>query len=137
VIDNELIQQKAKIAELLPEDTDVKMEVVVKNDNITSFNEQMPLVDVVENAEFEQLDVFDMSSSTSVEDMQVSEVQTIEPEFAVANVVEEIKVVDFVTEKNRSVFEYFSQPFPISRVCIIGCTFKEKKQWTKQQLPTL
>jgi len=117
VIDNELIQQKAKIAELLPEDTDVKMEVVVKNDNITSFNEQMPLVDVVENAEFEQLDVFDMSSSTSVEDMQVSEVQTIEPEFAVANVVEEIKVVDFVTEKNRSVTDVVNSAvssFPVN-----------------------
>ena len=103
VVDNELIQQKAKIAELLPEDSSIKMEVSVKNDKITSFNEQTPLASVVENIEVEQTEILDLSSQISVEETQVSETADIEPEFAVANVVEEINVVDFIEEKNSSV----------------------------------
>ena len=95
IVDNELTQQKAKIAELLPEDSKVKMEVNIKNDNITSFNENAPLATVIENVEPENSEILDASSQVSVEEAQVFEAANIEPEFAVANVVEEIKVVDF------------------------------------------
>jgi len=93
VLNDNVILQEEKIAELLPDGANVAIEVKNTKDKISVFNEKAPVVQVVDNIEVEDLATIEDVVTLEPEDISVDDSVVKESQITTVN-VEEVKFND-------------------------------------------